>query len=269
MYEADTHFDLVKLWSHLLSHFLSPLSYACSLPQILMPANQNISAHNSHTAYAGHLLSLCLFEGCKCRFRSRSVLTKHHWTAHLPDAGGEPHSVISLPPEGSNEYRYSCTIEGCLHLFNMKDMLTQHSCQQHQSCPVPVTTPSSPLPSKPQTQVPPIEAHSPPMTPFSFQELNDEMSIDWSHHTTIMVISCQDLTISYPNDLTTLFLLDLVTHVTMAHIHILAAHALFVVTPLINLLWREIYQTVLNNHITWKLMVSLLEMILLHIIMNL
>ena len=64
-----------------------------------------------------------------------------------------------------------------------------------------------------------------------------------------MVISCQDLTISYPNDLTTLFLLDLVTHVTMAHIHILAAHALFVVTPLINLLWREIYQTVLNNHI--------------------
>ena len=84
-----------------------------------------------------------------------------------------------------------------------------------------------------------------------------------------MVISCQDLTISYPSDLTTLFLLDLVTHITMAHIHILAAHMLFLVTPLIDLPWRAIHQTVLNDHNTQKLMVGLLETILLYIIMNL
>ena len=104
------------------------------------------------------------------------MLTKHHQTAHSPDAG-KPR-----PPEGSNECQYPCNFEGCLHSFNMKGMLTQHSRLQHQSCPVPVTTPSSLLPSEHQTpRAPPIGSHSLPMTPYLFPEPSNEMDIDQLH----------------------------------------------------------------------------------------
>jgi len=143
-----------------------------------MPVTRNLRVRNTHNSSTGHLLLRCSFEGCERQFKSRTTLTRHQRTSHLPDAG-RPHSDASLPPDEPNGDRYPCTFAGCLRSFNNKGALTQHSRLQHISHPAPVTAPLSPLLSEPQTpRAPSTESHSPPRTPFFPPEAGDQMDFD-------------------------------------------------------------------------------------------
>ena len=133
---------------------MAPLFWLSKIPKsailflspqfVIMPVTRNLRVHNTHNASTGHLLLHCSFERCQCQFKSRTTLTRHQRTSHLPDAGC-PHSDASLPPDEPNGDRYSCTFVGCLHSFNNKGVLTQNSRLQHISHPAPVTAPLSPF----------------------------------------------------------------------------------------------------------------------------
>jgi hypothetical protein len=92
----------------------------------------------------GRALLSCAFAGCGRQFKSKSALTKHQRTPHLPNSGPSR----SLTPNGD---QYFCPISGCLRSFKNKRSLTQHSRTQHTSRPAPVAAPSSPVSSEPKS----------------------------------------------------------------------------------------------------------------------